>query len=144
MQSERDRLNLLLSEYVGDNFLSHTDRNMKSRKEALWKLVKSLGEAFGSLNPAQHELFSNTTQNTDSGFNNLFSCYEIGRERIFTIYKQDVKQSEERSTVGRRASNVVMERATNLTSGPPTKRRKCMKVNTATATQPYEEQCYLQ
>ncbi|CAG8684294.1 4823_t:CDS:1, partial [Ambispora gerdemannii] len=67
---------------------------MKSRKEALWKLVDLLEEIFGSSDPTQHDLLNNTTQNTDEGFKNLFSCYEIGKSRLFSIYRQDVNKSE--------------------------------------------------
>ena len=68
-------MNLLLNEFVGDMLATHTDHNLKSRKEALWKLTIELLEAFSLPEPTTHPLFSNTSQNYDEGFYRLFACY---------------------------------------------------------------------
>ena len=44
VQTGRNRMNLLVSEYVGDILLTHNNHNIniKSRKKLLWKLVEKL------------------------------------------------------------------------------------------------------
>ncbi|CAG8713736.1 26079_t:CDS:2 [Dentiscutata erythropus] len=96
MQREKDRLYHTISEYIGDNFIYPTDRNIKSRKEYLWKLINLLEELFESSDPIQHDLLKNTTQNTSEGFKNLFNS-----------------KIEKRTTKGHRASNVVIEHSSN-------------------------------
>ncbi|CAG8695124.1 9513_t:CDS:1, partial [Ambispora gerdemannii] len=48
---------------------------------------------FQSSNPAEHEIFNNTTQNTKEGFKRLFDGYEIGKMRLKKIYQQDIEHS---------------------------------------------------
>ncbi|CAG8499543.1 17895_t:CDS:2 [Racocetra fulgida] len=93
VQSKRARMNLLLSEFV----------------EALWKLTIELLEAFSSPEPTTHPLFSNISQNYDEGFYRLFACYNIGIERLYNIYRQEIEKTVERDTAGRRARNVIIE-----------------------------------
>ena len=57
VQNERDRLNTLLSEYVGDTALFKGERTVKSRKESLWKLAENLTTALNLPDPTTHELF---------------------------------------------------------------------------------------
>lgn len=108
VQSERERLTILLDEYVGEKSFTTSDRILQSRKPALWKLSDSLLDAFLSPDPSKHELFLNTSQNYEDGFNKLFTCYEIGQNRIYDIYRQDIEKSEVKTTIGRRAHNVVI------------------------------------
>ena len=42
VQTERERLTMLLSEYVGDDILIKGERAVKSRKDSLWKLAEDL------------------------------------------------------------------------------------------------------
>ena len=71
VQAERDRLTMLLSEYVGDEILIKGERAIKSRKDSLWKLANSLTIAFNLENPLTHELFKNTK--------------EMNEERVFSL-----------------------------------------------------------
>ena len=45
-QSERERIDLLMSEYLDDNSISHSERAIESRQESLWELVNDLVEIF--------------------------------------------------------------------------------------------------
>lgn len=108
IQAERDHLNLLISEYINDNSLILTERNMKSRKDELWRLVANLKLAFEHPNSiVTDEFFKGATQNTEQGFQRLFNCYNIGVNRLHDIYEQDVKKSITRNTCGRRMKNIV-------------------------------------
>src|SRR5256884_3686601 len=53
-QSERERIDLLMSEYLDDNSISHSERAIESRQESLWELVNDLVEIFGMDNPLSH------------------------------------------------------------------------------------------
>jgi len=115
----------MLSEYVGDTLLILNDRNMKSRKEAMWKLVDKLYEAFIYQNSSGHDLFKGTSQNNEQGFKRLFECYDIGKERLHDIYKQDIEKSKTRITIGRRKHNIE----TNTIAQQKKKQEKKIKVN---------------
>ena len=101
VQAERDRLTMLLSEYVEDNILVRGERAVKSRKESLWKLANDLIIAFNLENPLEHELFRNTKEINEEGFQQLFDCYSIGIERLNIILHQDVYKIKLRNVKGR-------------------------------------------
>ncbi|CAG8856327.1 26044_t:CDS:1, partial [Gigaspora margarita] len=107
VQFERERMNLLLSDFIDDPSVIYTEHNLKSRKESSWKLIVDLLEAFNMPDSASHPLFQNTSQNNNEGFYRLFACYNIGKERLYDIYKQDIEKTVERNTTGRRARNIV-------------------------------------
>jgi len=67
VQSDRDCLNLLMKEYVGDSCLMHTECTIKSRRDRFWQLVSFLEDAFRENNPS-HQLFLNNTQSNAEGF----------------------------------------------------------------------------
>ncbi|CAG8534859.1 11493_t:CDS:2 [Dentiscutata erythropus] len=85
------------------------DRTTKSCEEALQNVTNLLVEEFNLPDSTKFELFSETSQNTDLGFKNLFECYERGIKCLEDIYKQDIEKSEEHNTTGRRAQDVVEE-----------------------------------
>ena len=41
-QSERERIDLLMSEYLDDNSISHSERAIESRQESMWELINDL------------------------------------------------------------------------------------------------------
>ena len=90
VQTERERLTLLLSEYVEDSILIRKERAIKSRKESLWKLAEDLLEAFNLPDSLNHELFKNTKEMNEGGFKRLFTCYNQGIKRLKVIQCQDV------------------------------------------------------
>jgi hypothetical protein len=108
-QSERERIDLLMSEYLNDNSISHSERAIDSRQESLWKLVNDLVEVFEMDNPISHQLFQNytPTEMHQEGLDRLVACYPDGLERIKRIYRQEVLKIESRNTKGRRAAGVV-------------------------------------
>ena len=113
-QSERDRLTMLLSEYVGDNILVRGECAVKSRKESLWKLANDLIIAFNLENLLEHELFRNTKEMNEEGFQRLFDCYSIGIERLNIILHQDVYKTELRNVKGRWARNIIAYKSQDL------------------------------
>lgn len=104
-QSERERIDLLMSEYLNDNSISHSERAIKSRQESLWELVNDLVVIFGMDYPLSHQLFQNypPTEIHQEGLDRLILCYSNGLERIKGIYWQEVLKIESRVTKGRRA-----------------------------------------
>jgi len=50
-QDERERIDLLMSEYLNDYAISHSERAINSRKESLWELVNDLVTVFGMSDP---------------------------------------------------------------------------------------------
>ncbi|KAF0402729.1 hypothetical protein F8M41_009393 [Gigaspora margarita] len=57
IQSEIDRIQALLSDYIGDIIAVNKDRNAQSHMEAVWKLADDLTTTFQLSNPATYELF---------------------------------------------------------------------------------------
>ncbi|PKC57836.1 hypothetical protein RhiirA1_471868 [Rhizophagus irregularis] len=108
-QSERERIDLLMSEYINDNSISHSERAIKSRQESLWELVNDLVAIFEMDNPLSHQLFQKykPTEIHQEGLDRLIACYPNGLERIKGIYRQEVLKIENRNTKGRRAVGVV-------------------------------------
>ncbi|CAB4424038.1 unnamed protein product [Rhizophagus irregularis] len=56
-QDERERIDLLLYEYLDNNTVLHTERTSESRRESLWNLVDDLINVFGMSDPLSHNLF---------------------------------------------------------------------------------------
>jgi len=108
-QSERERIDLLMSEYLNDHSISHSERAIESRQESLWELVNDLVEIFGMDNPLSHQLFQKytPTEMHKEGLSRLVACYLDGLERIKGIYRQEVLKIENRNPKGRRAVGVV-------------------------------------
>ncbi|CAG8653346.1 4954_t:CDS:2, partial [Ambispora gerdemannii] len=98
-------------ERLEEKLFVREDRNLKSRRLSLWELSNILFDAFTASNPTKHKLFRGTSQNYKEGFSRLFTYYEIGRNRIYEIYRQDIEKSETRITVGRRARNIIISSA---------------------------------
>ncbi|CAG8816714.1 14776_t:CDS:2, partial [Gigaspora margarita] len=107
-QAERERLELLISEYMGDMVTIKEERAVLSRKEALWKLANELFVALSLPDPKTHEIFMNAPEMTPTGFSNIFACYDLGTARLYEILRQDVYKIEPKNTVGRRKRNVVV------------------------------------
>jgi hypothetical protein len=108
-QSERERIDLLMSKYLNDNSISHSERAVKSCQESLWELVNDLVVIFGMDGPLLHQLFQKytPTEMHQKGLDCLIACYPNGLERIKGIYRQEVLKIESKNTKGRRAVGVV-------------------------------------
>ncbi|GBB93562.1 hypothetical protein RclHR1_21980006 [Rhizophagus clarus] len=108
-QDERERIDLLMSEYLDDYSVSHSERAVKSRKESLWELVDDLVTVFGMADPLSHQLFQEykPTEMHQEGLNRLIACYPDGLERIKAVYRQEVLEIERRNPQGRRTIGVV-------------------------------------
>jgi len=87
-QDERERIDLLMSEYLDDYSISHSERAIKSRRESLWELINDLVVVFGMEDPLSHKLFQEytTTEVHQEGLNRLIACYPDGLERIKAVY----------------------------------------------------------
>ncbi|CAJ0830393.1 6541_t:CDS:2, partial [Entrophospora sp. SA101] len=99
-------LDLLLSEFVGDKIKTPTKRNIKSQKDALWKLITDLEKAFehsnkSILTPEVPELFKGAIECSNQGFQKLYNSYDIGINRSNDIFKQDIERSVVQDTTGK-------------------------------------------
>ncbi|CAG8590705.1 16645_t:CDS:2 [Gigaspora rosea] len=104
-QSERDRLSILLAEYIDNVVMSQNIRAVKSRKDSLWSLVEKLLSAFNHPNPSEHYLFEDMPEISEEGIKNILSFYETGKSRFQEVLAQDVYKTEPR-TPGRRTRNI--------------------------------------
>ncbi|GBC10068.1 hypothetical protein RclHR1_09310003 [Rhizophagus clarus] len=109
IQDERKRIDLLMSECLGDHSVSSSERAIKSRKESLWELIHDLVTIFGMENPLSHPLFEKypPTEMHKEGLDRLIACYPDGLEQIKKVYLQEVLQTERKNTQGRRTAGVV-------------------------------------
>ncbi|CAJ0891260.1 819_t:CDS:2 [Entrophospora sp. SA101] len=106
IQAECDHLDLLLSEFVGDKIKTPTKCNIKSQKDALWKLITDLEKAFehsnkSILTPEVPELFKGAIECSNQGFQKLYNSYDIGINRSNDIFKQDIERSVVWDTTGK-------------------------------------------
>ena len=113
-QTERERIDLLLAEFVDDNIMSHGKHSVDNRHTALWNLTKTLVEAFGSVTPLEHPLFKNNSQLNQEGCQKLFKCYNAGLERLKTIYRQEILKTEAINSKGRKAKEVVVSKVKDI------------------------------
>ncbi|GBB90787.1 hypothetical protein RclHR1_17880002 [Rhizophagus clarus] len=83
-QSERERIDLLMSKYLNDNSTSHSERTIESRQESLWELVNDLVVVFGMDDPLSHQLFQKyiPAEMHQEGLERLIAYYSGGLERI--------------------------------------------------------------
>ncbi|RHZ76523.1 hypothetical protein Glove_196g120 [Diversispora epigaea] len=125
-QDERERIDLLLSEYLDDRSVSYCERAVKSRKESLWELIDDLVTVFGMAKPLSHKLFQEytPTQMHPEGLKRLIACYPDGLKRIKEVYRQDVLGIERRNTKGRRAVGVVKTKLKDYNDQKKTKRKR--------------------
>ncbi|RGB23133.1 hypothetical protein C1646_677340 [Rhizophagus diaphanus] len=123
-QSERDRIDLLLSEYLDDTSISQSEHAIDSRREVLWKLIEDLVIIFDMIDPLSHEIFKDLEppELHKEGYERLVACYKNGLERMQVIYKQDVIKIEPRIAQGRRALEIRRTRHKDYTEKKKTRR----------------------
>ncbi|RGB23078.1 hypothetical protein C1646_775049 [Rhizophagus diaphanus] len=125
-QDKRERIDLLMSEYLNDYAVLYSERAIKSRKESLWKLVNDLITVFGMSDPLSHQLFQEytPTEMHKEGLSRLFDCYPNGLERIKAVYQQEVLKTEDRNPQGRRTIGVVRMKVKDYNSKKKAEKRK--------------------
>ncbi len=94
--------------------MSSSKHSVDNRYVALWNLIKTLIEAFDSVNPLEHLLFKNNNQLNYEGCQKLFGCYNAGLERLKTIYRQEILKTETINTKGRGAKEVVVSKVKDI------------------------------
>ena len=105
-QNERDRLSMLLEEYVGV-VADESTRMTRTYKDELWLLVTKLSSTFEHSDPTVPcELFQNAPEVNERGIEDLLSFYESGRLRFKQVLQQDVYKTEPRVSAGRRKRDV--------------------------------------
>lgn len=114
VQSERERLAHLLSEYLDDNLTACSDRAVCSRQEGVWHLANMLSEAFESPDPVRHPLFAVALEMHKEGFDKIFTAYAKGRERLEELLEQEVRKTKPRVSAGQRRVIIQRHRATEL------------------------------
>ncbi|GBB99618.1 hypothetical protein RclHR1_35830001 [Rhizophagus clarus] len=107
-QEKRDRVNLLLSEYLEDTSISQSKCAVDSRTKVLWKLVDVLVVIFGMMDLLLYDIFKDLKppEIHKEGCEKLIACYNSGLERMQMIYKQDVIKSEPQNAQRRRALGI--------------------------------------
>ncbi|UZO00260.1 uncharacterized protein OCT59_001512 [Rhizophagus irregularis] len=98
VQSERDRINLFLSEFLDDNVAHQAFDNPMDN--SLFKDISGLSNM--------------TAEYTSEGWTRLFNCYSIGEERLNVILQQDILKREKRVAKGRRAKNIGHNKIANM------------------------------
>lgn len=111
-QSERDRIGILLSEYLNDPCGSIGQRAVDTRKSVMWNLVNELLSSFchsDEYNCYQNPLWNTTTpdQFTADGVIRLSNCFPDGTLRIEAIFLQDVISIQKSNKVGRRKLGIT-------------------------------------
>ncbi|RGB21950.1 hypothetical protein C1646_776936 [Rhizophagus diaphanus] len=103
-QSEHDRIEILLSEYLNDPCGSIGQRAVETRKTAMWKLVNELLSAFehsDNYNRYQNPLWSTTSpdQIIVTSIERLENCFPNGILRIEAIFLQDVISVQKKNSI---------------------------------------------
>ncbi|RHZ84801.1 hypothetical protein Glove_74g102 [Diversispora epigaea] len=113
-QTEHERMNLLIGEFVNDITVSQTEHAINSQQEVMWTLIDSLTDAFENPIPTNHLLFKNCKELTTLGCKKLIESYEQGKQRLIQIYKQEVLHIEPIDTKGRRAKGIVVTKVKDI------------------------------
>ncbi|GBC39186.2 hypothetical protein GLOIN_2v1774956 [Rhizophagus irregularis DAOM 181602=DAOM 197198] len=101
VQTERDRIEILLSEYLNDPTASTRNHAINQRYDTMWNLVKILLQEFDQTN--ESFLNSNTWKNvyrsqlTVEGVIQLKNCFSNGIVRMQAIYYEDVLKTRQLS-----------------------------------------------
>ncbi|RHZ51571.1 hypothetical protein Glove_476g74 [Diversispora epigaea] len=94
VQNERDRIGILLSEYLDDPTVSTGNRAINQRYDAMWNLVKTLLQEFECTNETflNNDMWKNIyrEQLTVEGVIRLKNCFPDGIIRMRAIYYEDV------------------------------------------------------
>ena len=70
-------------------------------------MTHELLAAFSSAEPITHELFKNAKETKETGFQRLFTCYNLGVSRLKAILRQDIYKIEKQNLVGRHIRDIV-------------------------------------
>ena len=111
-QSERDRIGILLSEYLNNPCGSIGQRAVNTHKSVMWNLVYELLSAFchsDDYNRYQNPLWNTTSpdQFTAASITHLGNCFPNGTLRIEAIFLQDVISVQKSNKVGRRKLGIT-------------------------------------
>ncbi|PKK56179.1 hypothetical protein RhiirC2_460750 [Rhizophagus irregularis] len=108
-QEEKERIDVLLNEFLDLYNYNRKDRKVDNRIDPLYKLVENLIEIFEISNYTEHGLFKNNppSQLTQEGLEKLNNAYNEGLKRIKEVYCQEVIKTERINTKGRRHLEVV-------------------------------------
>ncbi|CAG8733917.1 2487_t:CDS:2 [Cetraspora pellucida] len=99
IQDERECLDLILHYYVRDDTIIPKDRKLISRYNIIDSLKCKLVQVF-TQDSNTYELFKNTSEYTEEGFNNLFTCYDICIKRLKEIHSQEITKDIPYNTKG--------------------------------------------
>ncbi|RHZ84897.1 hypothetical protein Glove_74g143 [Diversispora epigaea] len=91
-QTEHERMNLLIGEFVNNITVSQTEHAINSRQEVMWTLIDSLTDAFENPISTNHLLFKN--------------CKELTTLEVLHIEPIDTK--------GRRAKGIVVTKVKDI------------------------------
>ncbi|CAG8764981.1 17068_t:CDS:1, partial [Rhizophagus irregularis] len=127
-QSEYERIELFLNEYLHNNTSTNHERSTNLRKDEMWSLVEKLLIAFDTKDfnhyNQTHDLFhtSYPKEIHADGIRRLKECYKRGLHRIHLIYAQEVLKKEKIDTTGRRVKEVLVTKCKDIEK-PPRKRK---------------------
>ena len=114
-QTERERIDKMVSEFVGDVIIyNREERTTSDRKDALWNLASQLTQAFNILDPKASILFKDAKEITANGIENILTCYKKGILRLEQILRQDIYKVEIRNTKGRRSKDIIRHTYSNI------------------------------
>jgi len=132
-QSEQDRINPFINQFLGEKITSARDHNVDSKKEVLWDLVSKLLGLFEDSNlNFDHDFLKMAPEITKKGFELLFTCYDKGEKRMEHLLQQEVYKKEVRITSGRKLRNVNVYKYENLKeSWIKKKKRRSQMLNPA-------------
>ncbi|CAJ0908223.1 15878_t:CDS:2, partial [Entrophospora sp. SA101] len=81
-------------DFLGDNVSNtRSEKVINSRKESLWLLIDDLYNTFNGTIPLENSLFKDVKEFNDEGLNNIFTCYNKGIQRLYTMLNGEVLQN---------------------------------------------------
>ncbi|CAJ0845651.1 12883_t:CDS:2, partial [Entrophospora sp. SA101] len=90
----KEKINMFFSEFLGDNVTNTRSKKVvNSRKESLWLLIDDLYNIFNGTIPLNDSLFKDVKEFNDEGLNNIFTCYNKGIQRLYTMLNEEVLQN---------------------------------------------------
>ncbi|CAJ0647267.1 4186_t:CDS:2 [Entrophospora sp. SA101] len=114
---------MFFSEFLGDNVTNTRSKKVvNSRKESLWLLIDDLYNIFNGTIPLNDSLFKDVKEFNDEGLNNIFTCYNKGIQRLYTMLNEEVLQNLTiKGTVNTTIESSNIPPSTDLEQPPPTK-----------------------
>ncbi|RHZ63144.1 hypothetical protein Glove_332g15 [Diversispora epigaea] len=131
-QTEYERIEILLAEFLDDPTSSTSLRAIDQRKEAMWKLISKLVTCFDSSDHDNLFQISKSKELHLVGVDRLQKCYDNGLARMKNLFEEEVLKCKPQNKKGRRALDILKTTIKQMNEDKKTKKKNLQLINLET------------